>query len=624
MILTMISKWLRHHRQQLLFALRGTAAALSGYLMALALHLECPYWAAMTALIVIQPTRGLLFEKSLYRLVGTATGALAGLLLLSTTQSPWLLTIALSMWIGCCVGIGNLLFSMRSYACMMAGMTCTIVAMSGFLNPPHLYGIAFGRIADVLVGIIAATLVTALSTPRQSRDEVANQLERITAQTVHWLAYVLGNGRDHDAMDLEQDLLIEIADIDGQLDRIGAGSLRFKKHKRRYQHLIAMQLTLMTFGRNVTTSFHHDINAEQGDSHWRSRLGQHVQQVADKISQGQTIHCLEEMKTTVEEIKEKVPRVATRLDDVVKALHDVLSHSGYIHAMRPADLCSARRRVCRNGYESLRAALRATLAIGVVGLVWTLFDWRQGPMMLMAMSIMLSIFSTKEHPVSFVGQIFIGASIGSALAVAYRLFILPDIHQAVIAGLALTPMIFLGTYAMSCRRTAIGATDATLFFIFICQPGTPVTVVPAEIILAAAAMVSGVGSAWLSYRFLLPINPLLRLRALLQATNHDLDVLPKTLEPHRCQRLQARIHHRVIRMVVLANQYDRNHRVLVEAGLAALAASTCLHGQLHANDHISNQEAANFASSPTPRDEALALFHTTTSQWMKWHQLNPS
>lgn len=64
MILTMISKWLRHHRQQLLFALRGTAAALSGYLMALALHLECPYWAAMTALIVIQPTRGLLFEKA--------------------------------------------------------------------------------------------------------------------------------------------------------------------------------------------------------------------------------------------------------------------------------------------------------------------------------------------------------------------------------------------------------------------------------------------------------------------------------------------------------------------------------------------------------------------------------
>lgn len=35
------------------------------------LKLENPYWAAMTALIVIQPTRGLLFEKSFYRLVGT-------------------------------------------------------------------------------------------------------------------------------------------------------------------------------------------------------------------------------------------------------------------------------------------------------------------------------------------------------------------------------------------------------------------------------------------------------------------------------------------------------------------------------------------------------------------------
>ena len=30
------------------------------------LKLECPYWAAMTALIVIQATHGLLLEKSYF------------------------------------------------------------------------------------------------------------------------------------------------------------------------------------------------------------------------------------------------------------------------------------------------------------------------------------------------------------------------------------------------------------------------------------------------------------------------------------------------------------------------------------------------------------------------------
>nr|WP_320049388.1 FUSC family protein [uncultured Desulfuromonas sp.] len=620
MIGTLKQNWFSTHRGQLIFALRSTVAALCGYLLALALQLECPYWAAMTALIVIQPTRGLLFEKSLYRLVGTATGALVGLAVLTTTQSPLLLTLTLSLWIGICVGVGNLLFSMRSYACMMAGMTATIVAMSGFLNLPHLEAIAFGRIGDVLIGIVAATLITALFTPRQSRDEIACRLETATAKTIFWLAFVLKKGRSGQIMEEEQDLLIEIAEIEGQLEAIGAGSLRFKPQKRRYQQLIASLLSLLSLGRNVASSLHQAEPAAQHDSQWRNRLEQHLFQVATKISRSETIHCLDDLKATITEINAQSSRIGTMLDNVVQALHEVLSHSGYIQTMVSADAVT-RRTLCRNGHEALRAALRAMIAIAAIGLVWTIFDWRQGPMMLMAMSIMLSIFSSKEHPVSFVGQIFIGAAIGSALAVGYRLLILPDIHQAVVAGLVLTPMIFLGTYAMSCRRTAIGATDATLFFIFICQPGTPVTVVPAEIILAALAMVLGVGSAWLSYRFLVPVTPLSRLRTLLEATHRDLALLPITEDRLRCDRLQARIHHRVIRMVALANQYDdRNHRILVEAALAALAASTCQECSGNNSPGILTAESA----LATPREQAFALFQTTVCQWFKQHQFTSS
>ena len=40
------SQWFPARRRQLLFALRATTAAFTGYVLALALHLECPYWAA--------------------------------------------------------------------------------------------------------------------------------------------------------------------------------------------------------------------------------------------------------------------------------------------------------------------------------------------------------------------------------------------------------------------------------------------------------------------------------------------------------------------------------------------------------------------------------------------------
>ena len=58
------------------------------------LQIENLYWAAMTALIVIQPARGMLLEKSVYRLLGSAIGAVAGFGLLLYTSSPLLLTQA--------------------------------------------------------------------------------------------------------------------------------------------------------------------------------------------------------------------------------------------------------------------------------------------------------------------------------------------------------------------------------------------------------------------------------------------------------------------------------------------------------------------------------------------------
>lgn len=78
----------RREWPHVILAARGTLAALLALAAAVALGLECPFWAAMTALIVIQPTRGLLLEKSYFRLVGTAFGTAAGLLMLLATRSP--------------------------------------------------------------------------------------------------------------------------------------------------------------------------------------------------------------------------------------------------------------------------------------------------------------------------------------------------------------------------------------------------------------------------------------------------------------------------------------------------------------------------------------------------------
>ncbi|WP_052263245.1 FUSC family protein [Geobacter pickeringii] len=563
-----------HQAPQIVRALRGGGAALAALAAATLLKLENPYWAAMTAIIVIQPTRDLLFEKSFYRLVGTAIGSGAGLLLLLSTRSPLLLTIALSLWLAACVGIGNLLDGLRSYAAMMAACTCTIITMSGYQNPSHLVDIAFGRVACIIVGIVISTTVTALFTPRQCGDDLRNRLRRVVGDAVEWLALLLRQGRGEKGVRQEREILMEIAEVEALLGAAGAGSRRFRRQRRHIKSLIASLLSLLAVGRLAGELLARHDGHDRRHGYWREILAGHLDEIAVVLGHPGTANCTAEMAAAAAETREHLPLLGGTLTEIVAAIHLVLAD--YEPAADSPEKEPANRFVRhRDWQEARRAAVRAALAIAAVGGTWALSGWTKGPLMLMAMSIMLSIFSTKEHPASFVGQIFCGAAVGSAAAVFCRIELLPGVTDPFVTGAVIAPFIVLGVFAMQQRRTAIAATDATLFFIFVTQPGVPVAVVPADLALGAVAMLMGVGSAWLSYRYLVPIDPAIRLRSLLVAIARDIELLTMA-SPATVERLRARMHHRVLRMVSLATRYDVGHLPLVEGGLAALAIGTCI------------------------------------------------
>lgn len=565
-----LRRLLRHQRPHLFLAIRGTTAALAALAAAESLGLACPYWAAMTALIVIQPTRGLLFEKSYYRLFGTAVGSTAGLLILLATRSPWAITAALCFWVAGCVGIGNLLYGLRSYASMMAACTCAVIAMSGYQSPAHLYHIAFGRVSCICVGIVFATLVTALFTPQQSRTELTGRLKRLAADSVTWLALLLRQGSGNDPARMEQQILIEIAEVENLLDAAGAGSFRFKKQVRHIRSLIASLLSLLAVGRLAAEQLarHRDLDRRCGL--WLDLLADRLDQLVEDLEGPDPGARASEMAVLAAKLRADLPLLGRTLVGLVSSLRPVLVELDTIGCLPEEEPMN--RFLChRDGREACRAALRGALAIGAVGVTWSLSGWAQGPLMMMATSIMISIFSTKEHPAQFVGQIFTGAAIGSAAAIFCRIVLLQGVSSALVTGLIVAPFLFLGVFAMTKRRTAIGATDATLFFIFTTQPGVPFAVVPLDLGLGATAMLLGVGSAWLAYRYLVPINPQLRLRSLLQAIIGDLRLLAHGASDEVTGKLRARMQHRVIRLVVLATRFDTGNLALIEGGVTALA-----------------------------------------------------
>ncbi|GFE61811.1 FUSC family protein [Geobacter sp. AOG2] len=564
----------RRQRPNFLLAARGTIAALASLAVAVHLHLECPYWAAMTALIVIQPTRGLLLEKSFFRLVGTAMGSIAGMMMLHAASSPAMLTILLALWLAGCVGAGNLLYGLRSYGALIAGCTGAVIAMAGHNSPPHLHDLVFGRIACIVIGIVVSTTVTLFFTHRRGKRELLDRLTKVAGADLEWVALVLRGDRKEDLVSLRQDIFVEIAAIEGDMDAAWAGSLDLRKRKRRIRNLIVSLLSLLEAGKLAGDYLHLQ---GVGRAPWRETLARLLDDAARQLEQRESARqATAGLEAFTAGAAAHLPLLAEAMGELADALHLVIDEwDTTAHGPeRPATNQYIRN---RDWQEAGRSALRAACAIGAVGLLWLTAGWEEGPLMLMAASIMVSIFSTHEHPVAKLTHVFAGASVGVAAALLCRLVILPGASDPLLQGVVTIPVMMAGIMALSHRRTAQGAMDAMLFFLFIMQPGLPEVPPPGAFAAGAFAALGGIGVAILSFRFLFPIDPSRRLRSLLLAIVSDLIVMAATDSLRTVENRRARTHHRVLGMLVTAGKLNRGLGAIVEGGLATLAIGRCLH-----------------------------------------------
>lgn len=553
---------------RLALAARGTIAAVAALAVAVLLKLECPYWAAMTALIVIQPTRGLLLEKSYYRLVGTAVGSVAGMMMLLSSRSPFMLTILLALWLAACVGAGNLQYGLRSYGAMVAGCTSAVVAMAGYNNPPHLHDLVFGRIACIVIGIVVSTTVTLFFTQRRSKRELLDRLRAVTTANIEWLALLVRGGEEKELIRLRQDILVEIADIEGALDGAWAGSLDLKRRKRHIRDLIVSQLSLLEAGKLAGD---HLARLDSSGNTWRESLARHLEDVAlHLVEHGSTRPDAAELTAVLAEARAYTPLLGEALSELIDALQLLMEEwdTTAPKTERPASTTFIRH---RDWQESGRAAVRAAAAISAVGAIWHFTGWDGGPLMMMATSIMVSIFSTHGRPTVMLSHIFCGASLGVAAAFLCRLVLLPGTSSPLLQAAVIVPFVMAGIVAHSHRRTGLGAMDYMLFFLFVMQPGLTDVPPPASFVAGGLACLGGIAVAILAFRFLLPIDPARRLRSILIAIVHDLNSMAAADSLLLVEKCRARTHHRVLRMLANARKLDHDISTIVEGGLATLA-----------------------------------------------------
>ncbi|QLE55275.1 aromatic acid exporter family protein [Nostoc sp. TCL26-01] len=148
----------------------GVAAALA-LVIAQKLQWEYPFYAVIAAIIVMSSTHGSTFKQGVQRLIGTVTGAIAGVIFVSVLGS--------NFWsLGICVFITLWLayYWQFNEAAKLAGYVSAIVILS-HSSSPLIY--AWHRFLETLLGIAVALLVNNLIFPAHADTELRRCLSQI-------------------------------------------------------------------------------------------------------------------------------------------------------------------------------------------------------------------------------------------------------------------------------------------------------------------------------------------------------------------------------------------------------------------------------------------------------------
>jgi uncharacterized membrane protein YccC len=229
-----------------IFSVKAFIAGMSALMIGFAMDLPRPYWALATVYITSQPLAGATRSKALFRVIGTLVGATASVALVpNLVNSPELLSLAISLWVGICLFISLLDKTPRGYMFMLAGYTCALISFPSVGDPSTIFDTAVARSEEIIVGIVCATIVSTVLLPRNVGPAVAARVDAWLANARKLIQEVLsGHSNDPAVRDLRVKLAGEIVEIDGIADHAAFDRDAGREMSR---WLKALRLRMLTF-----------------------------------------------------------------------------------------------------------------------------------------------------------------------------------------------------------------------------------------------------------------------------------------------------------------------------------------------------------------------------------------
>ncbi|WP_053144561.1 FUSC family protein [Pseudomonas sp. P97.38] len=419
------------------YLLRSLAAATLALWLGFQLHLEAPFSAASTVLLLIHPLQGAVVGKGFNRVLGTVVGLVVALLLTGLfAQKMLLFILGIGVWLGLCVGAMTLLRHYQATAAVVAGYTVCLALGPAIVAPQLAFEHIVARCTAVVLGVLSLSLVATLFSRKTVEPKLRLALRDVCSRTAQWLAMQFkAEPGAHPAITQRQ-LAIDINKVD-ELLGIGRGeSFLIRARQANLEaglaYLHAVVLDERTTDRCVSPAF--------------AQTGMALQQLADTLpgfrAAADRVRALQTRLAQAPEHTTSQQRLKDQLADLSSAL---LSFASLEHAPRaPARAVGFHRHYA----DALRNGLRALLATLATAAFWYLSAWDQGPTLLAVLGPCCTLLATSPTPTQGLARFFKGTVYGIVAAAACKFLVLPHL-----SGLVLLTVVMIAFWAVGIQAT---------------------------------------------------------------------------------------------------------------------------------------------------------------------------
>lgn len=454
--------------RHVLFSLKTFIAAMLALYIAFRLNLSRPAWSITTVYVISQPFAGMVLAKSLYRILGTLTGAIVSLLLVALfSNSHELFCVTLALWIGAGTFVAIYLRDApQAYAGMLAGYSAAIIGLPAALAPETAFNFAVERCLEIIIGIACGAVVHHLVLPERAGAALNKMVQASLPDMGRWAIDSLRVQPDGEkTLNDHRKIIATMVSLDSMrvfamFDTPAMNPIDTAIRQFEGKMLSLLALLVSLYDRVALLTRHQPQAA--------SRIRPIVELVAARIAEsaGKTITKGQSEQKAVKEaelvaqIEAELPAhrllrdnpdaflvrsILLRLIDILGIWREAVWIRAHIGgAVKPSDNGTTPSfRPFRDFTFAMIGAFISVAAVLAASTFWIATTWSAGPTAVTFAGIICAIAGARDNPAAVAGVFLKMSMVGAVLAGVYLFLVLPSLTTFAALVVALAPLYFV-------------------------------------------------------------------------------------------------------------------------------------------------------------------------------------